>query len=170
MLAVFWISAIQLQTLNNLSDPVWPIHQQRKKTWTHALFWIFAPYRNAFMVFKWKYFFSYQPQDELTTTYYKGSDDWEHARPTSNIHVLLSGILTYVSSPRLDDDGTPAASLLLNLGHAFSGLLVGVISGTHCNLVLDPTQAIQLNAPFTAKTKRSHWERMEDSDDQKKEK
>lgn len=73
--------------------------------------------------------------------------------------VIVSRFLTYVSSPRLDDDGTPAASLLLNLGHAFLGLLVGVVCGTYCNLVLDPTQTIQLNAPFTAKTKRRWWER-----------
>lgn len=62
-------------------------------------------------------------------------------------------LLTYVSPPRLDDDGTPTASFLLNLGHAFPGLLVWVVCGTYCNLVLDPTQTIQLNAPFTAKTK-----------------
>lgn len=73
--------------------------------------------------------------------------------------VIVLRFLTYVSSPRLDDDGAPAASLLLNLGHAFLGLLVGVVCGTYCNLVLDPTQTIQLNAPFTAKTKRRWWER-----------
>lgn len=70
------------------------------------------------------------------------------------LHEPVPCFLTYISSPRLDDDSTPTASLLLDLGHIFPGLLVGVICGTYCNLVLDPTQTIQLNAPFTAKTKR----------------
>lgn len=70
------------------------------------------------------------------------------------LHVSVPCLLTYVSPPRLDDNGTPTASLLLHLGHALPGLLVGVVCGTYCNLVLDPTQTIQLNAPFTAKTKR----------------
>lgn len=70
-----------------------------------------------------------------------------------------SCLLTYESPPGLDDDGTPTASLLLDLGHVFPGLLVGVVCGTHCNLVLDPTQTIQLNAPFTAKTKKGDVQR-----------
>lgn len=68
--------------------------------------------------------------------------------------VSVPCLLTYISPPWLDDNGTPTTSLLLNLGHAFPGLLVGVVCGTYCNLVLDPTQTIQLNAPFTAKTKK----------------
>ena len=75
------------------------------------------------------------------------------------MHLSVSRLLTYVSPPWLDDNGTPTASLLLNLSHALPGLLVGVVCGTYCNLVLDPTQTIQLNAPFTAKTKRRLWER-----------
>lgn len=65
-----------------------------------------------------------------------------------------SCLLTYVSPSRLDDNGTPTASLLFNLGHAFPGFLVGVICCTYCNLVLDPTQTIQLNTAFTTKVKR----------------
>lgn len=60
--------------------------------------------------------------------------------------------LTHVSPPRLDDDRTPAAGLLLCLSHALPGLLIGVVCGTHSDLVLDPTQAVQLNAPFTGTT------------------
>ena len=73
---------------------------------------------------------------------------------TNGIRLLVSRLLTYISSPRLNDNGTPTASLLLDLGHVFSGLLVGVVGGSYCNLVLDPTQTIQLNTPFTAKTKK----------------
>lgn len=65
-----------------------------------------------------------------------------------------SSLLTYVSPSRLDDNGAPAAGLLLHLCHAFLGFLVGVVRCAYCNLVLDPSQTIQLNAPFTAKAKR----------------
>lgn len=61
-----------------------------------------------------------------------------------------AGLLTYVSPSRLDDDGAPAASLLLNLGHALPGLLVRVVCCTNCDFVLDAAQTVQLNAPFTS--------------------
>lgn len=63
----------------------------------------------------------------------------------------MSKGLTHVSPPRLDDDRTPAAGLLLCLSHALPGLLVRVVRGTHRDLVLDSTQAVQLNAPLTEK-------------------
>lgn len=133
MLSVCWTFAIQSQNPNNLSDPMWTLSpvEKRKTTQTHAPFECF--------------------QGTKTLPLW----DREHGQLTYAVHVLIWWVLTYVSSPRLDDDGTPTASLLLNLGHAFPGLLVGVVCGTYCNLVLDPTQTIQLNAPFTAKNK---WE------------
>lgn len=71
-----------------------------------------------------------------------------------SFHAVTSArVLTYISTPRLDDDGTPTAGLLLHLSHTFPGLLVGVVCGTYCDLILDPTQTIQLNVPFTAKTR-----------------
>lgn len=76
-----------------------------------------------------------------------------------SLQAFTLSLLTYVSPPRLDDNGAPAASLLLDLRHAFLGFLVGVVRCTYCNLVLDPSQTIQLNAPFTAKAKRKLWER-----------
>lgn len=65
-----------------------------------------------------------------------------------------AGLLTYVSPSWLDDDGAPAASLLLNLGHALPGLLVRVVCRTNCDFVLDAAQAVQLNAPFTSGVQR----------------
>lgn len=62
--------------------------------------------------------------------------------------------LTHVSPTGLDDDGTAAARLLLCLSHALPGLLVRVVRGTHRNLILDPSQAVQLYAPFTEETRR----------------
>lgn len=86
--------------------------------------------------------------------------DWENDWcKLGGLYASVPCLLTYVSPPRLDDNGTPTASLLLNLGHAFPGLLVGVVCCTYCNLVLDHTQTIQLNAPFTTKAKRKPWER-----------
>lgn len=67
---------------------------------------------------------------------------------------LSAAHLTYVSPARLDDDGAPAARLLLNLGHALPGLLVRVVCCTNCDLVLDAAQAVQLNAPFASGVQR----------------
>ena len=61
-------------------------------------------------------------------------------------------VLTDVSPARLDDDGPPAAGLLLHQRHALAGLLVRVIGGAHRDLVLDPGQAVQLNAAFAVTT------------------
>lgn len=74
--------------------------------------------------------------------------------PVDSLQARVRSLLTYVSPPRLDDNGAPAAGLLLDLSHAFLGFLVGVVRCTDCNLVLDPSQTIQLNAAFTAKPKR----------------
>ena len=67
-------------------------------------------------------------------------------RPPANVCVPP---LTDVSTAGLDDDGPPAASLLLHQRHALPGLLVRVIGGADSDLVLDPGQAVQLNAAFT---------------------
>ncbi len=56
---------------------------------------------------------------------------------------------TQVSPAGLDDDGSTAAGFLLGLSHALPGFLVGVVCGTHRDFVLDPSQAVQLYAPFT---------------------
>lgn len=63
--------------------------------------------------------------------------------------------LTHISTARLDDDGWPAAWILLSLSHALLSLLVGVICGTHCDFVLDPSQAVQLYAPFSMTRQKS---------------
>lgn len=84
--------------------------------------------------------------------------------------VVSAGLLTYVSPSRLDDDGTPAASLLLNLGHALPGFLVGVVCCTNRDFVLDPTQTVQLNTPFTTEAEQKtmiEWERKRDRLDKK---
>lgn len=60
-------------------------------------------------------------------------------------------ILTQVAASSLDDDGSAASSLLLSLRHALPCLLVGVISGTHCDFVLDATQAIQVDVPMAVR-------------------
>lgn len=67
--------------------------------------------------------------------------------------------LTDKSAAGLDDNGAPAASLFLDLGHALTSLLVRVVCGTYSNLVLDGTQAVQLNATLAAKTKKRDRER-----------
>lgn len=59
--------------------------------------------------------------------------------------------LTHISPSRLDDDGSAAPGFLLGLSHALPGFLVGVICGAHRDFVLDPSQAVQLYAPFTKK-------------------
>lgn len=56
---------------------------------------------------------------------------------------------THVSPTRLDDDSSTAAGLLLGLSHALPGFLVGVVCGAYRDFVLDPSQAVQLYAPFT---------------------
>lgn len=56
---------------------------------------------------------------------------------------------THVSSSRLDDDGSTAPGLLLGLSHALPGFLVGVVCGAYRDFVLDPSEAVQLYAPFT---------------------
>lgn len=67
---------------------------------------------------------------------------------------LCAALLTHVSPSWFDDDGAPAASLLLNLGHALPGLLVRVVCRTNCDFVLDAAQAVQLNAALTSGEQR----------------
>jgi len=62
--------------------------------------------------------------------------------------------LTDVSAAGFDDDGPPAAGLLLHQRHALPCLLVRVIGGADRDLVLDPGQAVQLNAAFTVERER----------------
>lgn len=73
-------------------------------------------------------------------------------RPPMSLELIRSSpvsVLTDVSAAGLDDDGPPAAGLLLHQRHALPGLLVRVIGGAYCDLVLDARQAVQLNAAFT---------------------
>lgn len=63
-------------------------------------------------------------------------------------------LLTYVSAPRLNDNGTPAARLLLRLCHALPCLLVRVVRGTHSDLILYAPQAIQVDVAIAAKERQ----------------
>lgn len=61
--------------------------------------------------------------------------------------------LTHVAAAGLDDNGTSAARLLLGLGHALPGLLVGVVRGAYRDLVLDAAQAVQLHTAISERIK-----------------
>lgn len=63
-------------------------------------------------------------------------------------------LLTYISAPRLNDNGTPAARLLLRLRHALPCLLVRVVRGTHSDLILYAPQAIQVDVAIAAKERQ----------------
>ena len=165
MLAVRWPSAIQPQTHKNLPCAIGarsPAKNGYTNTW---VFWMigFKMHEEAGRIsantVSGKYFLCINQKLLKKTSlcdWKKFITDW---CMLGGLPVSVPCLLTYISPPWLDDNGTPTTSLLLNLGHAFPGLLVGVVCGTYCNLVLDPTQTIQLNAPFTAKTKKRQWER-----------
>lgn len=55
--------------------------------------------------------------------------------------------LTSVLAPRLDDFGPAFTCILHSLGHTFPGHQVGVVGGTHCDLVLDCRQQCQVWGP-----------------------
>lgn len=57
---------------------------------------------------------------------------------------------------RFDLNGRAAPAVLLHLRHPLTGHLVGVIRGTHCDLVLDDTLTFQLLMAVTAKQKHSY--------------
>ena len=67
---------------------------------------------------------------------------------------LKSG-LTWMCGPRFDLNGRAAPAVLLYLAHPLPGQLVRVVSGTHCDLVLDPGQAVQLNSALTGRIQRT---------------
>lgn len=56
---------------------------------------------------------------------------------------LSPSLRTLVASSVLDDDGPPAASLLLGLGHALASFVVRVIRGVDRHLLLNHAEAGQ---------------------------
>lgn len=66
-------------------------------------------------------------------------------------------LLTYISPPRFNDYGAPAASLLLCLCHALPRLLVGIISSTHGDFILYASQAIQMDIAIAVR--EMQWKR-----------
>ena len=56
-------------------------------------------------------------------------------------------------SSRCDLNGRAAPAVLLHLRHPLTGHLIGVVGGTHCDLVLDDTLTFQLLVALTAKQK-----------------
>lgn len=69
------------------------------------------------------------------------------------LHRHLESILTWMCGSRFDLNGGTAPAVLLHLRHPFTGHLVGVIGGTHCDLVLDDPLTFQLLTAVTAKQK-----------------
>lgn len=55
---------------------------------------------------------------------------------------------------RFDLNGRAAPDVLLHLRHPLTGHLVGVVGGTHCDLVLDDALTFQLLAAVTEKQKQ----------------
>lgn len=53
-------------------------------------------------------------------------------------------VLTLVAPPVFDDNGPPAACLLLGLGHALTSLIVRVICSVDCHLLLNHPETWQL--------------------------
>lgn len=66
--------------------------------------------------------------------------------------------LTSVLTTRLDDFGPTFSCVLHSLGHALPGHLVGVIGGTHCDLVVYCRQQCQVWGPW-ARDKEGVWRR-----------
>lgn len=62
----------------------------------------------------------------------------------SGAQVRVTEALTSVLTTRFDDFGPTFTCVLHSLGHAFPGHLVGVIRGTHCDLVLYCCQQCQM--------------------------
>lgn len=62
-------------------------------------------------------------------------------------------LLTWMCSSRFDLYGRVAPAVLLHLRHPLTGHLVGVVGGTHCDLVLDDSLTFQLLASVTAEEK-----------------
>lgn len=69
----------------------------------------------------------------------------------------IKRLLTYVSPAGFDDDGAPAARLLLRLGHALLRLLVGIVSSTHGDFILYASKAIQMDIAIAAR--ETQWEK-----------
>lgn len=65
----------------------------------------------------------------------------------------LQSILTWMCGSRFDLNGRAAPAVLLHLRHPLTGHLVGVVGGTHCDLVLDDALTFQLLAAVTAEQK-----------------
>lgn len=79
---------------------------------------------------------------------------WVFKRASIQYETQKPQPLTNVAASRLDNDGTPAPSLRLHLGHALLCLLVGIISGTDSDFVLNAAKTIQLDAPITGKRRK----------------
>lgn len=59
--------------------------------------------------------------------------------------------LTLMCGPRFDLDGGASPAVLLHLRHPLAGRLVGLVGGTHCDLVLDDPLTFQLLSAITEK-------------------
>lgn len=59
-----------------------------------------------------------------------------------------------MSASRFDLDGGAAPAVLLHLRHPLAGQLIGVVSGAHCDLVLDDPLTFQLLSAITEKAER----------------
>lgn len=57
--------------------------------------------------------------------------------------------LTSVLTPRFDDFGPTFTCVFHSLGHSFSGHLIWVIGGAHCDLALYGCQQCQIRSPWT---------------------
>lgn len=69
------------------------------------------------------------------------------------LHGDLPSVLTWMCGSWFDLNGGAAPAVFLHLRHPLAGHLVGVISGTHGNLVLNHTLTFQLLAAVAAKHK-----------------
>ena len=69
------------------------------------------------------------------------------------LHRDFFSILTWVRGSRFDLNGRAAPAVLFHLRHPLTGHLVGVVGGTHCDLVLDDALTFQLLATVAAKQK-----------------
>lgn len=67
------------------------------------------------------------------------------------------GLPTSVAATRLDDFGPTFASVLCSLGHALPRHLVGVVGGTHRDLVLHRRQQRQVGGPWAGTGSEREW-------------
>lgn len=74
-----------------------------------------------------------------------------HLQFQFSCHRSLVLSLTWMCCSRFDLNGRATPTVLLHLRHPLAGHLVGIIGGTHSDLVLDAALTFQLLAAVTTK-------------------